>query len=616
MQDRAGQLESPLVQNAPSPNVEVPPGPHAEYSRRLADRGRRAARAEAMDRRLSFARGIVFLAGLALVALALATGAFSFWWSILPAVVLLLLIAVHSPVADRLTRARRAVAYYQACLDRLDERWAGKGTDGARYTDPSHPYAGDLDIFGRGSLFELISTARTRLGEDRLAAWLSAPADRETILARHAAVDELRGQLDLREKLALLDAEVHDHFDQNRLLQWCRQTPRPVPDKFRLLAVFLAAAALAAVAAWPIFGPAPFAAVLMLEVVFTFAFRSKIRELAHTANEAASGLAILSQVLGLMEREQCQTPRLAAILARLETEGRPPSRRIAKLDNFIQSLNNALQNQFFAPIALLLCLPIHLIHAIERWRERFASHIPGWLESVAEFEALSALAAYAYEHPDDPFPEIAAGGPSFEGEQIGHPLIPAHDCVRNDLTLCREKQMLLVSGSNMSGKSTLLRTVGANAVLALAGAPVRAGKLRISPMNVGTAMRVNDSLLDGKSLFYASLSRLKTIVELARQPLPLLFLLDEILQGTNSHDRRLGAEGVIRQLLDSGAIGLVTTHDLALTEIVESLGQKAENVHFEDRLSDGRMTFDYRLRPGVVQRSNALELMRLMGLTV
>jgi hypothetical protein len=570
------------------------------------------------DGQLSLARGLVFLAGLGLLAAALLSDNVSPWWIAVPGAVFVVLVAVHSRVVVRLERARRAVAYYQACLDRLDERWAGRGASGQRYADAAHPYAGDLDIFGRGSLFELISTARTRLGEDRLAAWLSAPAGRESILARQAAIDGLRGRLDLRERLALLDAEVHDHFDQNRLLIWSQEPSRPVPRKHRLLAIGLAAAAVAAIIAWPLgAGTSPLVAVLMLEVMFTFAFRTHIRQLARTADEAGSGLKILSQVLSLLEQEDFHAPLLVEIRGQLDTEGLPPSVRIARLHNLIQSLNNTLQNQFFAPIALILCLPIHLIHAIEEWRERFGIHIDDWLDSVARFEALSALAGYAYEHPDDPFPEIADGeGPRFDGVQIGHPLIPDRECVRNDLALSRELQMLLISGSNMSGKSTLLRTVGTNVVLALAGAPVRAQSLRLSPMNVGAAMRVQDSLLDGKSLFYASLGRLKGVVELSRSSLPLLFLLDEILQGTNSHDRRIGAEGIIRSLVEQGGIGLVTTHDLALTEIVESLGDRAKNVHFEDRIVEGKMTFDYRLRPGVVERSNALELMRLMGLDV
>lgn len=592
--------------------------PHAEYSRRLDERRSVVDRAARSDGRFSLARGVVFLAGVGLLIAALAGGLVSPWWLPLPAAAFVVLVLMHRRVVDRLERARRAVAYYHSNLDRLEDRWTEFPTTGQRYADPNHLYSGDLDVFGRGSLFQLLSTARTRLGEDKLAEWLSSTADRETVVSRQSALRELRDRLDLRENLALLDADVREHFDQNRLLQWSQEAPQPVSRGRRAVAVLLGATAVAALAAWIFLGtgPSPFVVVLIVEALFTFTFRKQIKHLAKTADEAGSGLAILSQVLALIESERFTATLLARLRARLDTEGLAPSRRIEQLHGLIQNLNNSLQNQFFAPIAFVLCLPIHFVHAVEKWRERVGTHIPEWLESVGEFEALSALAGYAYEHPSDAFPVVVEAGPCFDGEQVGHPLIPDAQCVRNDLALGDALQLMLVSGSNMSGKSTLLRTIGTNVVLALVGAPARAKRLRLSTLNIGTAMRVNDSLLDGKSLFYASLSRLKEVVELSDAERPLLFLLDEILQGTNSHDRRVGAEGIIRSLVGRGAIGLVTTHDLALTKIAESLGSRAKNVHFEDRLVDGRMSFDYRLRPGVVERSNALELMRLMGLQV
>ena len=231
-------------------------------------------------------------------------------------------------------------------------------------------------------------------------------------------------------------------------------------------------------------------------------------------------------------------------------------------------------------------------------------------------EALSSLAGYAYEHPKDPFPEIAAHGPCFEGEGLAHPFLSESTCVRNDVKLCPELRVLVVSGSNMSGKSTLLRTIGTNAVLALAGAPVRARRLRLTPLAVGTSIQRRDSLQEGVSRFYAEITRLRQLVDLTAGPLPLLFLLDELLHGTNSHDRKIGAEAIVADLVRRGAIGLLTTHDLALANIPEVLGPHAENVHFEDFLENGRLAFDYRMRSGVVRKSNALELMRSVGLKI
>jgi DNA mismatch repair ATPase MutS len=237
-----------------------------------------------------------------------------------------------------------------------------------------------------------------------------------------------------------------------------------------------------------------------------------------------------------------------------------------------------------------------------------------WLDALGELEALLALATYSYEHPDDPFPELEEEGPLFDGEGIGHPLIPEQRLVRNNVRLGGDLRLLVVSGSNMSGKSTLLRTIGTNIVLAWAGGPVRARRLKLSPLAVGASIRIVDSLQKGVSRFYVEIKRLRQIMDLSLAPSPLVFLLDEILHGTNSHDRRIGAEAVVQGLIERGALGLITTHDLALSRVADSLAPSGANVHFEDHLVDGKMIFDYRLRSGVIQKGNALELMRSVGL--
>eukprot|EP00913_Durusdinium_trenchii_P010903 g10232.t1 len=604
--------------NRPS---ELAAEPKIEYERRLHDREAAALRHESLSNRLSSARGVVFLAGLALAIASASSLGVPAWTVAIPLVIFVALVIIHAGVADRWKRAKAATEYYRDGLKRLDDEWVGVGAAGERYADPLHVYSGDLDLFGDGSLFQLLSCARTRLGEDTLAKWLSAPADAETLKSRRDCVQELRDHLDLRERLALLDAEVHDDLNQNLLRAWAGETPRPLSPGYRIAALVMSAVSVTMVLGWLFYGePISISWVLISALplgVFTFLFRKQMNDLAETVQRAGSGLAILSQVLELYESEEFKTPALKRLRDRLEPDGVHPSRHIRRLNKLIQSLNNSLQNQFFAPIGFLLALPLHLIHAIESWRARVGPKIPEWLAAIGELEAVTSLSGYAYEHPNDPFAEITDEGvPCFEAVELGHPLIPNDQCIRNDVSLGLELQLILVSGSNMSGKSTLLRTIGANVVLALAGAPVRAKSLRISPLQLGTAMRIQDSLQDGKSLFYAVISRVKSVVELAGQKLPLLFLLDEILQGTNSHDRRVGAEGIIRKLVADNAVGLVTTHDLALTKIVESFGSKAINCHFQDKLENGKMTFDYRIRPGVVERSNALELMRMMGLDV
>jgi DNA mismatch repair ATPase MutS len=260
---------------------------------------------------------------------------------------------------------------------------------------------------------------------------------------------------------------------------------------------------------------------------------------------------------------------------------------------------------------------IHLAWAVEAWRRTHGTHVRVWLRIIGEFEALASLSAYAFEHPSDPFPAFTDDGRAcFEGTGLGHPLVPASRMQANDVSLTAERQLLVVSGSNMSGKSTFLRTVGINAILAQAGAPVRAASVRMSPLAVGATLRIQDSLQEGRSRFFAEITRIRELADLARGPVPLLFLLDELFHGTNSHDRLVGASGVLRSLVDRGAIGLITTHDLSLTAIVDTLGSRAGNVHFEDSFDGRDMRFDYRVKPGPVTKSNALALMRAVGLDV
>ena len=254
--------------------------------------------------------------------------------------------------------------------------------------------------------------------------------------------------------------------------------------------------------------------------------------------------------------------------------------------------------------------------AIEAWRNKFGPAIRAWLAPLGEMEALLDLAGYAYEHPGDVFPVFTEGAPLFDAVGLAHPLIPEDRAVRNDLTLGRDLRLIIISGPNMAGKSTFIRSVGINAVLAQCGAPVRAHKLQLSRLSVGASVCVLDSLQGGISRFYAEITRLKAIADLTDRPMPVLFLLDELLQGTNSHDRRIGAEAVVRNLLKRGAIGLLTTHDLALAEIAVDVGAQGANFHFEDHLEDGKLRFDHRLSPGIVQTSNALQLMRSIGLDV
>ncbi len=381
---------------------------------------------------------------------------------------------------------------------------------------------------------------------------------------------------------------------------------------FRALAGASALLTLACLA-----GRLPFsllAAWVLLQSGVVLAWRRQLDAALARVDVATSDLTRLKTLLVRLERQPFTAPRLAALRDALVTGGLPPSPCIAQLER-LTSMLDSCRNQMFLPIAMLFLIRSQLVVAIDRWHTAHGPAIATWLRAVGEIEALSALATYAFEHPADPFPTLVEHETVFDAQSLGHPLIADSVAVRNDVRLGDPgPRMLVVSGSNMSGKSTLLRAVGVNVVLALAGAPVRAGRLRLSRVALGATLRIEDSLQEGHSKFYAEILRIRAIVDIARGPVPLLFLLDEILGGTNSHDRRLGAEAIVGGLVARGAIGLVTTHDLALTELVGPLGPAAANVHFEDRIEDGRILFDYRMRPGVVEHSNALALMHAIGL--
>jgi hypothetical protein len=450
-----------------------------------------------------------------------------------------------------------------------------------------------------------------------LAARLTEPADPETVRERQEAVQELRERLDLREEISLLGEDVTMELPADALSAWGHAPRRLSGAAVPALGVLLAAVGTAATVTWFAgwTGPAPLALAVIFGLLYRWPLRRRVEAVLHAGDRPTAGLDLLALVLGRFEREAFDSALLVRLGRELETDGVPPSAEIRKLVRLYQ-LVDARRNAFFFPIAWLLTWEVQLACAIERWRAEAGRMAAPWLRAVGEIEALLALATYAFERPEDVFPELVDEGPLLDAGAVTHPLLPAATAVRNDVRLDRERSLLVVSGSNMSGKTTLLRTIGTNLVLAGAGAPVRAARLVVSSLQPAAAMRVSDSLLEGASLFYAELKRLKLVVDLASGDRPVLFLLDELLSGTNSKDRAAGAEGLVRGLLEKGAIGLVTTHDLALGEIAESLAPRAANVHFEDQMEAGKMSFDYRLREGVVTRSNALELMRAVGLEI
>ena len=579
--------------------------PSDHFSARLADREKRRSELDRLFERIGTARLILAVAFLVLGWFCAVRRQPSPAWLWLPATAFLAAVLLHQRVRTLRARAARAVAYYQRRTP---------GLTGEGFLDPHHVYGGDLDLFGTHSLYASLCTARTPMGEHTLAGWLLAPADLDRIRERQACIVELRDRLDLREDLAILGDTPRIALHLDAIARWL-VAPNELSGRWlKPVAWSLALLALVTAVIWGASGVAfPFLSVLVVEAAVNYVLRERVQRCVAGIEHAYEDLRLLSTLLARIESESFEAAPLRALKDQLASHSMKASQtfsRLATIVNFVE----ARRNPFLAPLMLPLLYTIQSALAAERWRALHGGGVAAWLSVLGDIEALESIAGYSFERPDDPFPEFSTGPASFVATGLGHPLIPEGTRVRNDVDIHGATRLLLVSGSNMSGKSTLLRSVGMNTVLAMAGAPVCARALTLTPLQVGASIRVNDSLSEGSSRFYAEITRLRQLFEPCA--LPLLYLLDELLQGTNSTDRRIGAQGVVRALLQRGAIGLISTHDLTLTDGTDLGAGALRNVHFQDELVDGRLNFDFTLRDGVVTKSNGIELMRAIGLEV
>ncbi len=591
--------------------------PASVYAERMAARRATAATLSQRLEQLSYVRLGVFLVGLVVAGIGFGTDLLSPWFTLIPVTAFVFLVAKYEVTRGRIAWAERAATYYATGLDRLAGKPAGI-SDGASFANEDHPYAADLDLFGPGSLFERLTSCRTQIGESTLAAWLCGPADPTEVKARQEAVTDLRPRLDLREAVAVAGANV-PAANYGPLATWGAGEPEPAPQWKRWAVEVLGWGNILAWVGWLIVGipPIPVLVLGLASLILALPMLPWARRVLAPLEKAEHHLSLLESLLAKLEREPFTSPRLKELQAGMVVGGLPASAQIRELRLLLEWFNSR-NNALFIPIAVLRMWDIRFAYMLEQWRARSGPAVGRWLRAIGEVEALSSLAGFAYENPTDVFPVVEAGPVRVVAVGIGHPLIPLDKCVRNDVTLGGESgpRVLLISGSNMSGKSTLLRAVGVNAVLALAGGVVRASSLTLTPLTLGATMRVQDSLQAGRSRFYAEVTKVRQLLDLAKPGgLPLLFLLDEIFSGTNSADRVAGAEGVVRALLAAGAIGFVTTHDLSLTSVAERLTGTV-NVHFCDGFAGGELKFDYTMRSGVVPHGNGLALMRAVGLEV
>lgn len=598
-------------------------GAQAAYEERREFFAAQAAALDLRHRRVGNLRLLVFFVFAGVAFAARDGGLLSPWWSLLPLAVFVALVFRHRAIEDARERAARGLGFYEDGLARLADRWRGRGATGNAFapTGGEHRYAADLGLFGEGSLFQALARVTTPYGARALAdLLLQDGVEVAEVRDRQQAVAELAPALAVREAIQLASAQPGREFHEGALLRWCGREAVDLATAQRVSAALLAALALSSLGLWAGVVP-PIVPLLLIFAQGLLIRRVRARAAAsvHAGDEALEELGDLEALLAALDGVAVEARLLKRWQQELSVADGVSARAALRSLRRRFELHESGHNLFFTPLAFLLGWEIHTIAAVERWRADHGARAAGWLSAVGGLEALLSLACRSFERPEEIFPEVVdADGPAFlEAKGLAHPLLPAAEVVGNDVSLGQgSPALLVVSGSNMSGKSTLLRTLGISVVLAQAGGPVRAAALRLTPLLLGASIRTEDSLLDHRSRFQAEIERLAALLRAAEGEHRLLFLLDELLAGTNSHDRRLGAAGLLAGFLDRNAIGAVTTHDLALAQIADELGESARNVHFEDRFEDGRLRFDFRLREGVVTRSNALDLMRAVGLPV
>lgn len=510
-------------------------------------------------------------------------------------------------------RLNRLSAFYESGKGRVEGQWAGKGHQGSEFQPVGHPYATDLGVFGEGSLFERICTARTHLGRERLARYLIEPAGHKEAQDRQEAVRELASRIDLREQVALLGR--YD-FEESRWQTFAEWLDAPSTQRAKLLRLCFCASSLLllAMSIAVLFAPSvlwlvlwrPICTIAVVQALVAGFLLRWVRVTLSAAGPVANEIKVMREGLAMLSGLKFSAPKLAELVRRAEGA----DRAIGELDPWFMILRERSKDWLYQ-LSLWFALGTQTALALDAWRGRHRTALLRWLDTWAEFEALSALACYAYENPEDCWPEIAEARAFFEAEALGHPLLPRETCVANDVALGSGQKFWVISGSNMSGKSTLLRSMGLASVLALAGAPIRAKSVRMATMSVYASISIGDSLREGKSRFLAEVQRLRVTLDASLQQ-PVIFLIDEIFAGTNSRDRQLAADAVVRTLVNRGAVGAVSTHDIALASIADHGGT---NVHMA---STGRdpLDFDYRLKLGVTPETNAIAIARMAGVPV
>lgn len=491
--------------------------------------------------------------------------------------------------------------------------------DGKEYVNPEHPYSFDLDIFGRRSLFQSINRTCTFFGKVRLAEWLQNHLHEKTsIEKRQEMIREISEHTLFREQFRVAGLVHHVQSSDGEKIQAWSQSPAQYLHAGWVKAfiwgvpVINSLLLITSLAGWTSFSWLGLSFGIFL--VLSFGIIKRATYIQETYGKQLKSLNGYARLIALAKAEEWKSAGMQELMERFNLNGQSPVQALQQLSKELDRLD--LRNNQFLYVLLegSIFFQLQEIVRIERWKVRYGQHISEWLETVGELDALCSLGTFAYNHPQYTYPELTEKPFCFLATQMGHPLMPASQCVKNDATIPSRPFFLIITGANMAGKSTYLRTIGVNYLLACIGAPVCCERLRLHPNQLITSLRTSDSLSDNESYFFAELKRLKRIIDLLNQGQQLFIILDEILKGTNSMDKQKGSFDLIRQFMQLKANGIIATHDLLLGSLIKQFPEEIRNYCFEADIKENELTFSYKLREGVAQNMNACFLMKKMGI--
>lgn len=491
--------------------------------------------------------------------------------------------------------------------------------DGKEYVNPEHPYSFDLDIFGRRSLFQSINRTCTFFGKNRLAKWLQNHLHEKTsIEKRQEMVREISEHTLFREQFRVAGLVHHGQSSDGEKIQAWSQSPAQYLHAGWVKAfiwgvpVINSLLLITSLAGWTSFSWLGLSFGIFL--VLSFGIIKRATYIQETYGKQLKSLNGYARLIALAKAENWKSAGMQELMERFNLNGQSPIQALQQLFKELDRLD--LRNNQFLYVLLegSIFFQLQEIVRIERWKARYGQHISKWLETVGELDALCSLGTFAYNHPQYTYPELTEKPFCFLATQMGHPLMPASQCVKNDATIPSRPFFLIITGANMAGKSTYLRTIGVNYLLACIGAPVCCERLKLYPNQLITSLRTSDSLSDNESYFFAELKRLKRIIDLLNQGQQLFIILDEILKGTNSMDKQKGSFDLIRQFMQLKANGIIATHDLLLGSLIKQFPEEIRNYCFEADIKENELTFSYKLREGVAQNMNACFLMKKMGI--